>query len=443
MKEITLDFVQKQCEAFLKDPQAIAAANNVCKHGALAAAINVETQKTLPFVFEVEVWNGGTTDQGSTGRCWTFASLNVVRHNMQRSLQIAEKGFELSQNYIYFFDLLEKCSRFLDQMIQLIETPLDDPKVANALRRPIADNGMWYVFCDLADKYGVVPKYMMPDTQCSADSKYVTRILEQKLKLSTKQLRDAYADGCGTQGLYDLKEALLSGVFSILTRFLGVPPRTVQFEYRRTDGTFIKLDEMTPQEFYRRYGNMNSADYCFIMNLPDAKYPFGRVYAEDPASCRPVDRRFNLDMEHIKQLVAASLRGGDQVIMGCDVAKQSDKASGYMSQSLLDYEHIFGTDLEFPDRASWWSYKGHSGGTSGLHIMTFDGVHFAPNGSPSRWRVQNSYGPSMGNQGHYVMDNSWFDRYVSSVVIHRKYISQELLDIFDGPADQLAPGALF
>ena len=443
MKEITLDFVQKQREAFLNDPKAVAAANSVCRNGALAASINVEVQKSLPFLFEVDVWDGGTTDQCSTGRCWTFASLNVVRHNMRRRLQIAEKNFELSQNYIYFFDMLEKCSRFLNQMIELIKTPLDDPKVANALRRPIGDNGMWYIFCDLADKYGVVPKYLMPDTQCSTDSKYVTRILEQKLKLSTKQLRDACADGCDAQGLYALKEKLMAGVFSILTRFLGAPPLTISFEYRKTDGTFVKLDEMTPREFYKIYGGMDSSDYCFIMNLPDAKYPFDQVYADEPDNCRPVDKRLNLDMERIKQLVIASLKGGDQVIMGCDVAKQSDKPSGYMSQSLLDYENVFGTDLEFPDRASWVAYKGHNGGTSGLHIMTFDGVHFGPDGNSIRWKVHNSYGPSMGIQGHYVMDDSWFDRYVSSVVIQRKYMPQELLDIFDGVPGKLAPGALF
>ena len=443
MREITLDFINEQRESFLSDPKAIAAANSVAKNGALAASINVEIQKSLPFIFEVDVWNEGTTDQHATGRCWAFASLNIVRHNMKRTLGIAEKNFELSQNYIYFFDMLENCARFLDGQIRNIALPLDDPKVSNPLRRPIADNGMWYGFCRLADKYGVVPKYMMPDTQCSFDSKYVTRIIEQKLKLSVMQLRDAKEDGADEDALYALREKQLSGVFSILTRFLGAPPKTVSFEYRKADGTFVKLPEMTPQEFYKQYGGMNADDYCFIINHPTDKYPLGKCYAGDPDKCTVLDKRFNLDMDIIKQLVISSLRGGDQVIMGCDVAKQSDKPSGYMHQQLLDYENVFGTDLEFPDRKTWLKYKGHNGGTSGLHIMAFDGVHFDDFGKPIRWKVHNSYGDSMGIKGHYVMDDSWFDRYVSSVVIARKYMPQELLDIFDAKPEKMNEFELF
>lgn len=443
MKDITLEFVKEQRRIFLNDPNAVAYANGVMKNGALATSIHSEIQKSLPYIFEVDIWDGGVTDQHNTGRCWAFASLNIVRHNMRRNLQIAEKNFELSQNYIFFFDQLEKCSRFLNRMIDLIDVPLEDSKVANALRRPIRDNGMWYTFCDLADKYGVVPKYMMPDTHCSLDSKYLVRILEQKLKLSVKQLRDAYNGQDSIENLYVLKEKQIAGVFSILTRFLGAPPQIVQFEYKKTDGSMIKLPEMSPQEFYCQYGDVKTSDYCFIINYPDPQYPFKKCYSESPEDGRINDKRFNLEMETIKQLVINSLKGGDQVVMGCDVAKQSDKPSGYMHPALLDYENVFGTDLEFPDRASWIAYKGHNGSTSGLHIMTFDGVHFDESGKPMRWKVHNSYGPTMGIQGHYVMDDNWFDRYVSSVVVHRKYLTEDLLEIFDGIPDKMDSNVLF
>ena len=114
-----------------------------------------------------------------------------------------------------------------------------------------------------------------------------------------------------------------------------------------------------------------------------------------------------------------------------------------MHQQLLDYENVFGTDLEFPDRKTWLKYKGHNGGTSGLHIMAFDGVHFDDFGKPIRWKVHNSYGDSMGIKGHYVMGDSWFDRYVSSVVIARKYMPQELLDIFDAKPEKMNEFELF
>jgi len=443
MKDITLDFVAKQRQAFLDDSKATAAANSVAKNGAIASSLNLELIRSLPYIFEIDAWDEGITNQNRTARCWAFASLNAVRHNIKRNLGIAENNFELSQNHTYFFDQLEKSSKFIDKMIKMIDKPLNDPDVVKELRTPIKDHGMWYGFCDLADKYGVVPKYMMPDTDCSIDTRLCTRLLEQKLRLSAKQLRDAHAGGAGEDALYDLKEKQMEGIFSILTRFLGAPPLSIRFEYRKADGTFVKLPEMTPQEFYKQYGGMDANDYCFIVNQPKPGYPLGKVYAEDPEKARPVDKRLNLDMDTIKKLVIESLKGGDQVVMGCDVAQDSDKDSGCMSLDLFDYENVFGTELSFPDRETWIAYRGHNGSTTGLHIMTFAGVHFDGDGNPIRWKIQNSYGTEYGHKGFYVMDDSWFCRHVSSVTIARKYMSQDLLDIFDGKAEKLDPKEFF
>ncbi|MDD6316748.1 MAG: C1 family peptidase [Clostridia bacterium] len=443
MKEITPEFVRAQTEAFLADPQARAMANAVSRAGALPPAIDQELQKQLPFIFGIDVWDEGVTDQGSTGRCWAFASLNVVRQNMKRTLRIAEKNFELSQNYIYFFDQLEKSAAFLDRFLQRIDEPLASPATQNLLRRPIQDNGMWYTFMALAGKYGVVPKSAMPDTQCSRDSKYVTRLLEQKLKLSAKQLWDLRQQGGDEDALLALREQQLGGVFSILTRFLGAPPQTVAFEYRRDDGASVRLPAMTPLAFFEAYGGMRAEDYMLILNCPLEEYPFMQCYTTEKGCESVLDRRLNLDADTIRQLVIASLRGGDQVIMGCDVSKQSDKPSGYMHRRLLDYETVFGTTLEFPDKASWLRFKGQSGSTSGSHIMTFSGVQLDEAGRPLRWKVHNSYGPGMGIRGHYVMDDSWFDMFVTSVVIARKYAPPEVLAAFDGEVLPMDGSVLF
>lgn len=443
MKEISLDFIDRQREAFYQDPQAQALTNAVVQNGPLLCALDFDVEKSLPFTFDIDLWDEGVTDQGSSGRCWAFASLNVVRHNVKRNLGLAERNFELSQNYTYFFDQLEKCSRFLNRIIEGIDQPVESPAVQNALRRPIMDNGMWNMFAELSDKYGVVPKCFMPDSHCSLETRYVTRILEQKLKLSAKELYDAHNQGQSAEQLYELKEEQLAGVFSILTRFLGVPPKTIRFEFRKKDGSYCKLPEMSPQAFYQLYGGMKSEDYMLIINRPLPNCPFMQCYTNEKEPKSSLDKKLNLPMEEIKKLVLAQLRGGDQVIMGCDVAKQSHKPSGYMHARLLQYERLFGTKLEFPDRASWLLYKGDVGATSGGHIMCFDGVALDEAGRPLRWKVHNSYGPKMGISGHYVMDDSWFDRYVSSVVIARKYAPPEILEAFDQEPQYLDHGALF
>ncbi|MEA4919854.1 MAG: C1 family peptidase [Clostridiaceae bacterium] len=439
MKDISLDIIEKMRSKYLSDPFAQAMANSVSKNGPLPASIDFEKQKSLPFSFSVDVWDEGVTDQGESLRCWAFASLNVVRQNVKAALGIAEKNFQLSQNYIYFFDQLEKSSGFLNRIIENISSPIETPIMQRLLSRPIMDNGQWSNFIVIAEKYGVVPKCFMPDTQCSPDTKYITRILEQKLKLSAKQLRDASSSGKNESELYELKERQMEGVFSILCRFLGAPPKSFTFEYRKPDGTYIRLDETTPLEFFEKYGGMKSHDYMMVMHHPSQKRPFMKCYTCQKSQSHSPETKLNLDMPDIKTLVIAQLKGGEQVVMGCDVAKQSHKPTGYMHKALLDYENVFGTELEFPDKASRILYKA----TSGTHIMSFSGVELDKENKPIRWKVQNSYGEGMGIKGHYVMDDSWFEEYVLSVVINKKYASQEMLKAYEAEPEYMDQSELY
>ena len=188
---ITPQFLAECRQRWQKDVQGRQTANAMVKNGPLLVAMDLEIPRRLPFSFSVDVWDEGVTDQGESLRCWAFASLNIVRQNVKRALNLAEANFELSQNFIYFYDQLEKSADFLNDMMELAELPLNNPNIQNRLRRPIMDNGQWFTFAKLADKYGVVPKFVMPDTQCSPDTKYVTRILGDKLRLGAKLLREA------------------------------------------------------------------------------------------------------------------------------------------------------------------------------------------------------------------------------------------------------------
>ena len=75
--------------------------------------------------------------------------------------------------------------------------------------------------------------------------------------------------------------------------------------------------------------------------------------------------------------------------------------------------------------------------------MTFSGVQLDEDGRPLRWKVHNSYGPGMGIRSHYVMDDSWFDMFVTSVVIARKYAPPEVLAAFDGEVLPMDGSVLF
>ena len=134
----------------------------------------------------------------------------------------------------------------------------------------------------------------------------------------------------------------------------------------------------------------------------------------------------NADLPLIKKAVIAQLQAGEQVVMGCDVAKQSSKPAGLMDAQLYPFEELFGTELEM-SKADRILYKG----TCGTHIMSFSGVNLRPDGTPDRWKVQNSYGAGMGIAGHYVMSDSWFDEYVLSVVVRKDLADPALVEAYE------------
>ena len=63
-------------------------------------------------------------DQESSGRCWLFAFLNVIRLKMIKKYKLPAE-FEFSQNYLFFWDKFEKSNFFLHNMIELKKEPIE------------------------------------------------------------------------------------------------------------------------------------------------------------------------------------------------------------------------------------------------------------------------------------------------------------------------------
>ncbi len=70
--------------------------------------------------------------------------------------------------------------------------------------------------------------------------------------------------------------------------------------------------------------------------------------------------------------------------------------------------------------------------------MVFTGVDIV-NDKPAKWLVENSWGDKSGKKGFLIMLDEWFDRYVQVVVVHKKYIPDELLSVFASQATVLPP----
>ena len=85
----------------------------------------------------------------------------------------------------------------------------------------------------------------------------------------------------------------------------------------------------------------------------------------------------------------------------------------------FDYVDVTGFDFEM-SRKDYFQLK--TGIAS--HCMMLIGVHLGEDGMPERWKIENSYGTDGLHKGYYICSDSWFEKYVLSAVICKKYISE-------------------
>ena len=119
----------------------------------------LEASAQNPNLFSIDIKTMPVTNQMSSGRCWIFSSLNVMREIIAKNCNIDD--FELSQNYVAFYDKLEKVNFFLECMLQELKSPLSSETMRYLLSTGIGDGGQWDMLVSIIKKYGICPKSAM------------------------------------------------------------------------------------------------------------------------------------------------------------------------------------------------------------------------------------------------------------------------------------------
>ena len=128
------------------------------------------------------------SNQESSGRCWIFAGLNVVRNKFIKDSNL-RSDFEFSQNYLFFWDKFERINYYTNLYTELNQknTPLDDHLMTHLLKDPLEDGGQWQMFVNLVEKYGLVPKSVFPETKHSSNSRGIKRFLLVNYEIIVKK----------------------------------------------------------------------------------------------------------------------------------------------------------------------------------------------------------------------------------------------------------------
>lgn len=373
--------------------------------------------------FSVETPAQNIHDQKSSGRCWMFSGFNVLRSNFAKrtdSLRV-----EFSHDYLFFYDQLEKSNLFLQNVIETAKLPITDPKVQFFFKAPVSDGGTFCGVADLTEKYGLVPKSVMPETYSAENTSKMRSLLMSKLREQGLQLRDMVAQGKNKKQIKEEKTKMLGVVYRILALTLGNPPQQFSFAFKNKEGKTVGTPRTyTPQEFYREVvgGSLNGT---FIMVMNDPRHEYHKMYEVE------LDRHtydghnwayLNLPMEEIAELAIASLKDGRKMYSSYDVGKQFDRKKGVLALDNFDYESLLGTT--FPMNKAQRISTFDSGST---HAMTLSAVDLDANDKPVKWKVENSWGPDSGSKGCLIMTNDWFNEYSFRLVVDKQYVPEKLL----------------
>jgi len=426
-KRLSIEDLRRFSRSFNKDRKNILALNAVIENGIAAVALSRKEVDKQNFTFSDLIDSPDATNQERSGRCWLFSGLSTLALEAMKKLDL--RTFELSEIYQMFWDKLEKANYFLENIIETKEEPLNGRLVSSLLSDPISDGGQWNMFSNLIKKYGVVPKTFMPETENSNNSDPMNALFVTKLREYAKILREMNEAGASTTELREKKGELMEEFYKLLCINLGVPPETFYWEWRDKNGIFHRRGNITPVEFYNEYVGLDLDDLVSLINAPTKDKPFNKLYTVKYLGnvVGGQDTRYlNVDLKTLKKATVDMIKGNHAVWFGCDVAKMLQTQMGAMDLSIYDYELVYGAKFQL-NKAARLDY----GDSEMTHAMVITGVDLDEQGNPKKWRVENSWGASIGDQGYMYMMDEWFDEYLYEVVVRKEYLPPELLRILD------------
>mgnify|MGYP001966900988 CR=1 FL=1 len=385
---------------------------------------NLKMQQQIGNRYTHEVDIGTLGNQHHSGRCWIFAGLAILSQLIPA--KITYRRF--SPNFIYYYDQLEKCDKFIAEILNACQEDFDGKKrtveesirLNEVINTPIYDGGNWAVLMSLITKYGLVPMHNFPDTESSNKTAEMRNVLRDLLLRAFQALKKAHS----AEELSSIKDDTMHRVKSILNLFLNSPANTLILK----DTQLKKVKD--PLSYARTCFQtdnlcMLKEKYitlcCYKCVQPDV-IVYTRTLTHPN---EPTQEELNVSIETLKQAIMSSLATGVPVFAAVNISNRVDSESGFANMDLPTPMEIV-SELTMPigsevDRA----LSEMAGHNLPNHAVAITGVEVNSGGKPLKWRLHNSYGNSFGSKGVLHVADSWFNQYVFSATLRRDYINEK------------------
>jgi bleomycin hydrolase len=312
---------------------------------------------------------------------------------------------------------------FLESVIETADRDIDDRELQALLSNPVPDGGWWNYVVALIEKYGAVPKSVSTETKHSSATRWLNGVLNEMARSDAAKLRKMAAGGTSVDEMRGMKKTMLADYYRVLALHFGVPPQKFVWRFENKDEEIVEKD-YTPKSFYKEAVGVDLREYVTVMDHP--VYDYGKFYRI--SYCRNFfdDEDMgllNMGVEEMRELAERAVLDGEPVWFAADIGKENYGEKGILKVGIYDYEALFGLGRELTKK-EMVAYR-HS---TPNHAMVFVGIDRRDD-KPVKWLVENSWGTKNGDKGYWAMYDDWFDRYVYTVIIHRRHVPKKTLDL--------------
>lgn len=448
-KKVNLDELFEYQKELLKDSSFRVSQNALVNNKLEDVAIDFEVLKKYNGEYSNNIKASSTkiTNQKNSGRCWIFATLNMIRDKFIEENNL--DNFEFSQSYLHFWDKLEKANVFLNQMIDMVDVDPTDRVMFSLLYEPTSDGGFFDWAKNLILKYGLVLKSEMEDSFSSSNTLTINKLIDIKLKQALIEIRENKED---KSQIFQIKEKYLYDVYKILVSAYGLPPKKFDLVLKDKKDKTKTFYGLTPITFMKKV-RFNFDDYVSIVYTPYKKIkPFQRY---ELAYGNAMQEKGNIvfttvDKATFKLMTLAMMYKKKSLWFACDVDHFSSRQKGIWATDLYDFDNFF--NIKFNKDISQHIEYSQIGSNHAMTLQGFDldikqwekikNEYFNRTRNRKlliqdfktlidlipikKWNVENSWGEKPGNKGIFTISNDWFDNYVYEIVLSKTVFKEFL-----------------